>query len=548
MGTRNHFWTVDEGIHECPEGIAGLDNAWEVALENWAVAIFAYQQGDPVQAMFCLGAVIHLVEDMAQPAHTNSDLHGPYNRDSLEEWGGFATIEPMYSWTGHPGAVSPGKFFKPPTKNAIIQRVIDRPGWAGHDEFLDDAVLSNPDDPWNCAQLFWIVYVTNEWANYFASDGESGNTTVPLGWVDYEGLGFPKYLHRNGARVLAQKESALDDNEGGCGHPLSGAEFCNYDGDLSTIAKWGYAAAMKGAGGVIELFRRTVDSAPPITQVTLTRIDDKPYVSGGWNNSPVRVRLSDAVDPTPPGWLQRATGVWTLYGLVDGQEWVPNLTFPVRQLQKTFASSGTNTVQVRSTDNAGNIEHQDVVVKLDVTPPAIYLPYWRDWYFTCELIKATWSATDTPSGLKLVTGTLDGRRLVVNSLINCGRLAPGPHTLVVSAKDRAGNVSIAAHRFSVLLESGVAVGKPVALRGGTTMTYKFSGTLTPQHNVGSTPITVVVAKKVDGAWVVWHETPARIAADGSYGCYVRLQPGRWRSGAEHYRPRAFSGWTKFKVE
>jgi hypothetical protein len=546
MGTRNHFWTCDDDLDECPEGIVGVDNAWEVARREWLNAVIYHRNGDLVSAYFHLGAVMHLVEDMAQPAHTNSDLHGPTNRDSLEEWGGYAIAEPWYSWTD-PNKTWPGTVFTPPSKKAIIQRVIDRQSWDGRDEFLVDKLLSSPSDPFNTAQLFWIMYVTNQWANYFASDGESGNKTVRLGWVDYEALGFPKHLHRYGQLVSAQSESALDDNEGPCSVPGCGDEFCNCDRDLSVLAKWGYRAATRGAGGVLALFRRTVDHTPPVTQVTITRNDGKTFVADGWNNSPVTVRLHDAVDPDSPG-FQDATGVWTVYGLVNGEVWAPNLAFPITQLQKTFASSGTNTVKVRTTDNAGNIELKSHAVKVDVTPPLVGFPGWQDWYLTCQQPKATWTASDVPSGLRLVTGTLDGKSVVKNKLIDRALLTAAPHTLTVNAKDWAGNRTIADYMFRVLPEFGLVVGKPTALRGGTTTTYKIVGALEPQHYLGSAAVTVVIQKKRDGEWATWQKLAGKAGADKTYSCYARMVKGTFRVRAEHYHPTLVSQWTKFKVE
>ena len=202
-------------------------------------------------AYYHLGAVMHLVEDMAQPAHTNSDLHyttsdaDRYNKDSLEEWGNESRADNMYSWT-IAGRTSPGKAFNPPSKLEIIQRVVDRTAWEGRDEFLADPTLINPNDPFNTAQLFYVMYVTNQWANYFASDGESGNKRVRLGWVDYEALGFPTHLHRYGAEISPQSEDALDDNEGECDHPNAAYDFCNYDDDLRTIANLGVQGGDQG--------------------------------------------------------------------------------------------------------------------------------------------------------------------------------------------------------------------------------------------------------------------------------------------------------------
>ena len=547
-GTRNHFWTADEDLDECPEGIVGVDNAWEVARTEWLLAINAARLGQSAQAMFNLGHVLHLVEDLGQPAHTNSDLHGPWNRDSLEEWGGYDIIDPLYSWTD-PSKTSPGRIFLPPSKQAIIQRVRERTAWAGRDEFFADTLLSNPDDPANTAQLFWIMYVTNQWSNYFASDGESGNKTVRLGWVDYEALGFPAYLHRYGAYVSAQSESALDDNEGGCGHPGSGDEYCNADYDLSTIAKWGYAASMKGCGGIIELFRRTVDNAPPVTAVTLTRNDGQPCTAGSWNDSPVTVRLSNAVDSGSLG-FPIASGVWTLYGLVNGQEWAPNLVFPISQLQKTFTSSGTNTVQVRSTDNAGNTEQRDVLVRVDLSPPAITFPGWRDWYHECETVTANWTVVEPHSGLKYSAGRISATPVVKDKPIPRYLLILGQRTLSVTAKDNAGNAGSAQRTFEIRGHDGPAIGKPqVAPVGALNLKlYQISGALAPQHYTGTTPITLWISKRVTSSYAMARMVPAEVQADGRYSATVAMAVGEWKVCAKHSYPTMTSEYTDFRVQ
>ena len=114
--------------------------------------------------------------------------------DSLEEW--FVNTKPreMYSWTD-PTVASPGKAIKPPSNQAIINKVAAATRWQpGRTEFFKDPQLKNPNSPANLQQLFYIMYVVNQTGNYFASDGESGNRTERIGWLNSYS-GFPSHLH-----------------------------------------------------------------------------------------------------------------------------------------------------------------------------------------------------------------------------------------------------------------------------------------------------------------------------------------------------------------
>jgi len=52
--------------------------------QTWQTAISAYVNGDEKRAFIALGHVLHLIEDMAVPAHTKIDIHP--ERDPYEEW------------------------------------------------------------------------------------------------------------------------------------------------------------------------------------------------------------------------------------------------------------------------------------------------------------------------------------------------------------------------------------------------------------------------------------------------------------------------------
>ena len=131
--TRHHFWEADDGLHELPEGVAGLDNAWETASDWWNEALFYYWAGDKLNAFLHLGYVVHIVGDGGQPAHTNCDLHP--TEDSLEEW--FVNDRPsrLYAFTDG-SKPSPGPIVKPPSNAAVIAKSPLRPAGARPDRVL----------------------------------------------------------------------------------------------------------------------------------------------------------------------------------------------------------------------------------------------------------------------------------------------------------------------------------------------------------------------------------------------------------------------------
>ncbi len=51
---------------------------------GWDDAMEAYRKGDLEEAMFALGHVVHLVQDLTVPAHTHLDVHGPPYGDDYE--------------------------------------------------------------------------------------------------------------------------------------------------------------------------------------------------------------------------------------------------------------------------------------------------------------------------------------------------------------------------------------------------------------------------------------------------------------------------------
>ena len=542
MYTINHFWEAEDGLHELPEGYAGVENAWEMAELYWELAQTEWWIGNVNGAYIYLGHVAHLMMDGGQPAHTNSDLH--IAEDSLEEW--FQHPDFMYVWNldGASTIPEPGPIFTLPGDQQIVLDVLAADDWQpGQMEFVMQGDLVNPNAPMDKQRLFYLMYRVNQTGNFFASDGENGNRRERIGWLN-EYPGFPTHLHDYGVRVTPQDEHALDDNEVDC--PINDPDCvwegnhgqCNCDDDLRRIAKWAYGASFRATPALLDAFRRSVDNASPITTPEITRRDGADVQT--WNNSSVLVRLASAVDRARPG-VPRASGVWMIWGLCDDQE--PANAYAPSWLLET---DGMHTIKLRTTDQCGNIEHRSVQVGVDTTAPTLVFPEWPTHFYPCESPMVTWSATDATSGIQLVTAKLDGQPVAKNKPLSLSGLDPGEHTVLITAHDRAGNQTVTGHVFTLVEHVGLEVGAPVVKRV-LAHTFRFTGTLEPQHTAGTSPVTIALQKRVDGVWKLKGRVAATINAAGDYRCTVKLAAGSWRAQARHKYPTAISGYSRFTV-
>lgn len=478
--TYTHFWETQDGLRDKVEGC--YKNAWEKTELLWMRAI-DHWRSDPAldgTTYADLGYVVHLVGDMGVPAHTNSDMHGPGNRDCLEQALTDFWAADNFEWIPPLGVQGVSDILYPPHDNQAILNDIYASGWSA-DELADpdpdsgDPYLATVDPVYNMQQLFRIMYTVNETANYFASDGEDGNTYEPMGWLNGY-AGFPGHLHTGDGpaydEISPQAEDALTNNESGCenGMPFplcTEDDSCDCDGDLTTIATWGYGATFRAMPAVIDLFRRTIDDVPPETTVDKTRLDGRPVVE--WNNSPVTVKLTAAEDhgrPKAEGGELRASGVWKIWGLCEGAP--PSIAPDPQQTPYwVITQEGENHVQLLSTDMCGNVEGDanDFSVQIDLTPPEITFPDLRPNYLTSQSFVATWNATDALSGVASEVAYLDGHLVTKGQEFNLALLA-GLHALRVIAYDNAGNWRDVEYRFEVFIDAS-AWAKPVNLNDKT---------------------------------------------------------------------------------
>jgi hypothetical protein len=436
--TLNHFWLLSDGLHDDP----GWDtnNSWEVSYNLWVQAIDAWNAGDLAWAYTNLGYCMHHIQDMLQPAHSNDDLHPGDGTDGgddcLEEW--FLDIEwfgamQMFSWDLSTGPRPPDVIPYPDLSvlfgsNADILQDIYNAGIA---DVADFPYLAQPAYVYNMQKYFYMLYWANQFGSWFASDDVSGQAYDPTGWL----CGYPGFPQTLPGGQNAWNREALANNDDPCpnGNPYGRcrSDECDCDYDLTTIAWWCYGGIFKASPMLIEVFRVTVDVHAPNTTTEVARDDGKPVVE--WNNSPVTLRLTGATDEANEG--MRASGVWKVWGLCDGEPPADHASPSWR-----ISQDGKHLVECLSTDWCGNTEaSHDIPVWVDLTPPDVTFPDLRPNYLTSETFTATWVATDATSGIASVDAYFDGVPVTDGQVFDLSLMA-GVHALRVIATDLATNV------------------------------------------------------------------------------------------------------------
>jgi hypothetical protein len=509
-------------------------NAWVKARLHWSYALMMWRRTDIPEdqrkyaqgwAYLNLGHAIHLLFDMGQPAHTHEDMHN--ESDSLEEWFKDDLIRGYYSWfppnsiptstptvaaaTSTDGAAPPGMFpvpgdlLYPPSNADACAKIMstsftgstgryDDPIYLGNDyTLLIDCMLGGPD---NLGQLFYLFYVVNQIGDYYPSDEYDGDSSDSAGWLNGY-AGFPTVTEENSP---IQSHQILDDNDG----PPN-----NDDGDLSEIVtgltRWqrdmyglgaghygAYQAAFMATHSMIDLFRKTIDGVPPVTEFSLTRGDGQP-VSSSWNTSAVTATVTGATDSgrlgSRPSGVAAVLGRWNGIDKGLGESW----TLP----------DGKHVIQGMSYDNSGAVDNTtDVTVWVDTTPPEVTFPALRPNYLTSESFTAMWNATDALSGIASEVAYLDGALISKSDVVDLSARA-GKHRLEVYAWDEAGNWRYEYYDFEVWIDTQADV-KPVRLNrkwngGGMKVMVEFPA----PHNVGA--IDVRTCRLRLGATIDLHE-------------------------------------------
>ena len=227
--TNTHLWDSDLGeTHEvelpAPAWLSGktsTENAWQKAKALWSLALGAYANGNKPFAYHYFGHVVHLLGDQTLPTHAHDDPHGPVpiEDDAYEEW------------MRNNADVSPAELAK----------------------LVSDGPLGIPETYPD--KLFWLLYTTNQIADFFASDDADGDA------VDARGLAQPELNTMAATISKPRTQDDLDDNDD---------DNDDGDGDLGVIREKSYLRGIRAIAALYKLFEQTVKQ-----QVTLAVVIDR---------------------------------------------------------------------------------------------------------------------------------------------------------------------------------------------------------------------------------------------------------------------------------
>jgi hypothetical protein len=451
--TCTHFWSADEGDDAKVKGLVfGVDGVYTNALQKAKLllnqALEFWKQGDIPNMYERLGHVCHLLEDMGVPAHVHIDFHPPFDDDCFEDW--VATDDNYKRWTAS-DAMAAGGLVNIPSGDFDGNGHID----------LYDA-------------LYYLMYTTNQYADYFASDDFDGNTYQRLdrqGWIDYTGWGWDNPPTR---------KAQLVDNDGGDN---------DNDGDLSKIASRVYVYSIRAVATLYKVFFETLDTTPPTTTLNIGLpkwIDPNGnfYITS-------ETQLSLSADDGPDGSEVNET-LYRIYSTSYDTGW-STYTIPFT----LSGADGTYTLEYYSLDNAQNKEdtHSQTYVLDNTSPttvPTIGEPkYISNKPYVTPDTPFTLQATDTGSGVKLTTYRItnssgyDSGWQIYAQAFNLTSLSDGNYTIAYNSTDNVGNVE-ATHETNVTLFSWNYVFKD-GVRGTIlkiNTAYKLFQFITPNKDYG----------------------------------------------------------------
>ncbi|WP_208297325.1 ThuA domain-containing protein [Actinophytocola oryzae] len=248
-----------------------------------------------------------------------------------------------------------------------------------------------------------VTSATTDPANPGASGWYTGPVTVTLAGVD--------------------EESGVDRTE----YTVDGGAWTAYTAPFPVSGDAAHQVRFRSvdeAGNVEEAKSLTVsvDATAPLTTAQFAPGNDN-----GWHAGAIPVTLA-ATDAT--------SGVAGTEYSLDGGAWAP-YTQAV-----DVTGDGTHTVAYRSTDKAGNVETEKAAtVKIDGTKPTVLISGISDRqvYGDSQDLRISWQAVDSTSGVRTLTGKLDGANFATGTLLPLYTSSLGTHSLTVTAVDNAGN-------------------------------------------------------------------------------------------------------------
>jgi len=280
-------------IGDIDTSFISTENALQKSRHFWTLALGAYAAGDKHKAYEYLGHIAHLMGDQSVPTHAHGDAHvkAVFDADPYESW----MSDLVDGDHGHMNLSSA----EVDRLRADEVYVKDDP-MRGH---LDEKVPSGVDP------LYYLLYTTNQLADFFASRDVDGDAIDRHNWIQGE-------LTRMSTAITSPRvQDDLDDNDND--GPFE--DINNDDGDLEAVRDVTYFYGIRAIAALYRHFEQTV-SQPTLTVVIdyvkdddddVDLLDDadmyaKVTVNGktGQNRGEEKV---DQEEVTNPGWAYGAT-------------------------------------------------------------------------------------------------------------------------------------------------------------------------------------------------------------------------------------------------
>ena len=267
------------------------------------------------------------------------------------------------------------------------------------------------------------------------------------------------------------------------------------DGGLWT---WGYndfgQLGNGGTSGTVTepqpISLQLTDVDPPVTTATPSAQPN----ADGWYDAGITLGLSalDDIDPTVPA---------TFYSLDSGSAQL--FSMPI-----TVIGDGVHTLDYWSVDAAGNVEPaQRLTVRIDTTSPAVFLTSPANGAtVTTSTPELDFTASD--AHLAQVVVLVDGMTVGKQTGQNLDALADGPHGVVITGIDKAGNQAQAVSSFTVSTTVPPTVLIP---NGGEHWAIGSAQTITWTPGSGG-PVDIFISY---GGGTDWQELFHATANDGS---------------------------------
>jgi len=212
FATSPHAWDAD--YSDDSKSWLGYQNAWQKAAKYWKgwdghKGIVSLYQSDKLQAYEYLGRVSHLIGDMGVPAHAHVDYHGVAEALGYQE----KVVLEIPIWQLPLIVVNPlGALWSWASKTEIAFYLVgltddSYEDWMGgnHGKWSYQHALNVGGlipIPWDrrpaeisedIFPLYYLIYTSNQYADYFASDGDAfftighGDSYCRRGWINYPG-------------------------------------------------------------------------------------------------------------------------------------------------------------------------------------------------------------------------------------------------------------------------------------------------------------------------------------------------------------------------